>query len=87
MRSRSSRILESSLLATSYGFVSNSSKRVKTNLGVLAVNDILSAVKHVVGDRELAGVRDDSLKALNLFGREFTGALLHVNTGLLADDV
>jgi len=60
---------------------------VGENLIVFAVDNILLSVEEPGGDLVLGGVLDDGNDALEFFGREFTGALVEIDIGLLADQV
>ena len=60
---------------------------LREDLGVLASLPVLLPVEEPKRDLELAGVLDDSDELLDLVGGELTGALVHVDLGLLADKV
>ena len=56
-------------------------------LAGLAGDEISLSVHEPIRDLELLGVVDDSNKLLNLFVGHGAGAAIHVNFGLLADQV
>lgn len=60
---------------------------LRKGLRVLAGFKVLLAVQEPNGDLELAGVLDDGHELFNLVGRELSRALMHVDFGLLADQV
>jgi hypothetical protein len=60
---------------------------VGEDLAVLAVDNVALSVEEPRGDLVLSGVLDDGDDSLKLFGGKFTGALVQVNIGLLADQV
>ena len=62
-------------------------KRLGKDLRVFAGLEILLPVQEPKRDLELARVLDDSNKLLNLVSGELTSALVHVNLGLLADEI
>jgi len=60
---------------------------VGEDLAEFAVLDVLLSIQKPVGNLVLARVVHDRNDTLNLFFREFSGALAHINVGLFADDV
>ena len=54
---------------------------------MLTVLDVLLSVEEVVWDLVLAGVGDDGDNSLDLLLAQLTGALAHVNVGLLECNV
>jgi len=62
-------------------------QEVRQNLGGLAVLDVLLSVEEPVWDLVLAGVGDDGDDPLDLLLAQLTGALAHVNVGLLECNV
>jgi len=60
---------------------------VRNDLGEPTILVILLPVEEPVRDLELAGVGNHSHEALKLIWGQFTSPLVHVDVGLLADDV
>jgi hypothetical protein len=60
---------------------------VGKDLVVLAIDDIALSVQEPGGDLVLGRVLEDGDNALEFFGGKFTGTLVEVNIGLLADQV
>jgi len=60
---------------------------VGRNLRGLAILEVLPPVEHPAGDLVLVGVLDNVHKIVHFLLSKLTGALVHVNVGLLADDV
>jgi hypothetical protein len=60
---------------------------VGENVRVLAVHNIALSVEEPRGDLVLGRVLDDGDNSLELFGGEFTGTLVQIDIGLLADQV
>jgi hypothetical protein len=60
---------------------------LREHLGILTRLEILLPVEEPKWDLELAGVLDDGDELFDFIGRQFSGALVDVDFGLLTDEI
>ena len=60
---------------------------LREHLGIFSRLEILLPVEEPKWDLELAGVLDDGDELFNFIGRQFPGALVDVDFGLLTDEI